>query len=199
MPVYRVNANQTLRDQSIMNVYYYETDDELDTDQMEEVGDEFVAAYQDSTLDDSLADDWSLDSLTFRRVDVPNLPELTIISPAMPLTGNNAGQIMATQIAVLVSGLALTAFPRRVRTYLGGFTEGGLDDGLWTPGVVGDSAVFIGQIDSIAVTGDTLERVSVELGDTGSGVHVVDFNRVDAYSVTEVPATQRRRRIGVGE
>jgi hypothetical protein len=53
-------------------------------------------------------------------------------------------------------------------------------------------------MDELVVTDDTLERVSVRLGDEGSGEQVVDFNRVTFYDVTQVPATQRRRRIGVG-
>jgi len=42
------------------------------------------------------------------------------------------------------------------------------------------------------------ERVAVRYTDSGSGPFVDAFNRIEAYQTSPVPATQRRRRIGVG-
>lgn len=199
MPIYRVNVNQELLGQSIMNVFYYQTTDTLDSSQLQEVADDIRTAWATFDASAGLAADWMLTGATFRQVDVPNLPEVTVTPLAGPLVGSAASQPMATQVALLVRGQANSPFPRRVRTYLAGLTEGALDDGIWnTTAAQAASQLIALDMDEIVAGNDQLERVSVRLGDEGSGEQVVAFNRVTFYDVTQVPATQRRRRIGVG-
>lgn len=199
MPIYRVNVNQELLGQQIMNVFYYQTEGTLDATQMQEATDDIRTAWATFIDGGRVGPEWSLTGATFRQVDVPNLPEVTVVPTAGPLSGAATSQPMATQVALLVRGQANTPFPRRVRTYLGGLTEGALADGIWTSGAATAALTLVGvELDSIVVVNDVLERVSVRLGDEGEGEHVVASNRVVFYDVTRVPATQRRRRIGVG-
>lgn len=199
MPIYRVNVNQELLGQSIMNVFYYETTGTLDSSQLQEATDDIRTAWAAFDTAAGLAQDWTLTGATFRQVDVPNLPEITVAPTAGPLVGSADSQPMATQVALLVRGQANSPFPRRVRTYLAGLTEGALAAGIWnTTAANAGLALVGGAMDEIIVVDDQLERVSVRLGDEGQGEQVVAFNRVTFYDVTQVPATQRRRRIGVG-
>lgn len=198
MPIYRVNVLQTLQAQAIMNVYYYETTGVLSAAQQQDVADQVRLAYTSSQLNLGLANGWSYDAVAIRRVDVANQPEIVTVPTGGALVGSSVSEEAPTQVAMLVRGTALTAFPRRVRTYIGGLAEGSMDSGLLNTTIQGRGLSFINAMDQIVVNGDTLLRQAVELGGTEGAPVVVANNRVETYSVTNVPATQRRRRLGVG-
>lgn len=198
MPIYRVNTLQNMFNQQLMNVYYYETTAVLDSDQLTEVADDIRAAYVSSTLAANTGNSWGFDGIGVRRVDIANQPEITVIPTSGALSGGAASEELPAQVALLVKGTALTAFPRRVRTYLAGLTEGSCSSGFWTTSIQNIARTFIEAIDEISVTGDTLGRLAVELGGTAGAPVVVASNRVEQYSTSSVPGTQRRRRLGVG-
>lgn len=198
MPIYRVNHDQVARGQVVMNVLHYETTGELSLAQMEEAADDMRAAYVSENFELRHVNEWAWNTVTFRRVDIPGLPELTVNFSAGPLVGTSTADDTPLQVALLVTGQAMTEFPRRVRTYFGGFSEGQLTEGLWSDAIVLEALQVISNLDDIDIVDDVLERVAVRYNDLGDGPFVEAWNRVTTYDVTEVPATQRRRRIGVG-
>lgn len=198
MPVYRVSILQQQAGQVMMNVLYYDVGGPISVSGAVEVADDIRAKYLSSTLAGALSVGWSYVGIELRRVDIADQPSITVPPTAGTLAGTGSGDPLPTQIAALVSGTALTAFPRRVRTYIAGNTEGQLSNGLWAPAYETRCLNFVEAIDSIAITGDLLDRVAVTLGGAVGHPVVTDFNSVATYSFTRVPATQRRRRIGVG-
>lgn len=199
MAVYRVNVLQNMRGQRMMNVYYYDTTTTLSANDAVELAEAIRDNYIDSDLVLNQASVWSYAGIGLRRVDVADQPELDIAPSSGSLSGSgSAGTDLPMQVALLIRGSAFSEFPRRVRTYIGGMVEGQLSNGLFSSTVIDRAIAFIHLMDTIQVTGAELDRVAVRIGDEGSGPVVTAFNRVLAYTATEVPATQRRRRIGVG-
>lgn len=198
MPVYRVSALQSQLGQAMMNVYHYVTEGALSASNITEVADAFRTAYIDSTLRTSLSTGWSYLGVAIRRVDLADQPEVSSAPTAGGLAGTAPTDPLPTQVSALVRGTALTEFPRRVRTYVAGTVEGSLSGGLWQSGFITKLTDFIEEVDSIGVTTDVLDRVAVRYTKGEGNPTVEAFNRIATYSVTNVPATQRRRRIGVG-
>jgi len=198
MPIYRVNVVQRLLNQGIMNVYYYDVNKDLDFEEVATVLTAFSTAYTDSQLLSSLSDEWALLGVQARNVSEPDMP---LIEAALttPLAGTSQLDPLPTQVALLGLGTANTQFPRRVRTYQAGLSEGPLGaDGQFNEIIAGRMVAFLEAVDSIEALDAQLGRVSVRLEDTGDGPVVVASNRIQVYWVSRVPATQRRRRIGVG-
>lgn len=198
MAIYQVTALQTFRAQECRNIFHYITTADLDAAQGQEVADAVRAAWV--SLDDgaNLVNDFTIYGINLRKVDVANLPEALYSFTSGSYSGTTTSAPgVPNQIALLVSGAAPTTFPRRVRTYLAGVSRDNIgDNGFWAAGLLADAAVWFAAMDSIAVTGDTLLRAAVRY--TGDPPVVSASNRITAYTVKANPATQRRRRIGIG-
>ena len=198
MPVYRVSALQNIEGQRIMNVYYYETNVALGGSDAVEIADAIVDAYVDNNLDDDMVNEWAFAGIELRRVDIADQPALEVAPTGGSHAGLSTAEMLPLQVALLVSGTALTVFPRRVRTYLGGFSETNTGNGLWGAPVQGRALDFIEQIHTITGTAFSANRVAVSFPTDPPSPVVNDWNEIEAYSTSAVPATQRRRRIGVG-
>lgn len=198
MPVYRVSVLQNIHGQRIMNAYYYDASGAVEGASIVELADAIWDAYDNSGLDSLQCDDWSYAGIELRRVDVANLPAIEAAPTGGAKAGLNSNEVLPLQVALLVTGTALTAYPRRVRTYLGGLSEGGVANGLWNAGHLTAATAFVAAMDTLQITAVELERVAVELGGSAGAPVVTSFNRVLSYTPRPVPATQRRRRIGVG-
>lgn len=198
MPVYRVNSLQSLLAQQIMNVFYYDVDDVLSSGQAQEIADTFRSAYAAAFTTNELASAWSYDAIEVRRVDLADQPTLLVAPTAGPLSGTSSTDPLPTQIALLVRGTAFTTFPRTVRTYQAGSNEAELNAGLFTAAFRDACVTFIETIDTMNLTGANALRVAARIENTEAGSVVTDFNRITDYVGIRIPATQRRRRIGVG-
>lgn len=198
MAIYRVSVLQNLLGQRLINVYHYDTTTVLGGADGVELADAIEDAYVDSDLEDTMSDEWAYAGIELRRVDLADQPSLEIAPTGGAHAGLNVNEVLPLQVCLLVSGTALSTFPRRVRTYLGGFCETHVTNGVWVAGVLSNAVAFIGEMDTLQITAGELDRVSVRYTDPGSGPIVTSFNRVLTYTTTSVPATQRRRRIGVG-
>lgn len=198
MPIYRVSMLQNLVGQRLMNVFYYDASAEVSGSAIVELADAIEEALVDSDHVQSVVDDWSYVGIELRRVDLANQPAIEAAPSGGPRAGTNSGEILPLQVALLITGSAFTAYPRRVRTYLGGMGEGSVTNGIWGPNALIRGREFVEGLDTLQLTGIELERVAVQLGGSAGAPVVTDFNRVLAYTASSVPATQRRRRIGVG-
>jgi hypothetical protein len=197
MAVYNITALMTWREQSCRNVFHYETTSELDASQLQEAADEVRAAYVLLDNSTNLANDWILQGINARRVDVADLPGVDVSFTSGSFTGSSAVGGVINQAALIVSGQALTTKPRRVRTYLCGIIEDRLNDaGFWDATILGRADFWRDAMDQISVTGDTLNRVAVAY--TGTPPLVTDWNRIETYTNRSNPGVQRRRRIGIG-
>lgn len=198
MPVYRVSLLQSLFGQQMMNVLHYDVNAALSSNDALEWADSFRDAYIDSNMTMELANDWSFVGCEFRRVDLADQPSIEVAPPSGTLSGGQSGQVLPTQVALLVSSTAFTTFPRRARMYIPGLTEASVADSLWGVNPRNRALQFAEAILEMVGTAWSADRVAVRYADEGDGPVVVAFNRLTANSVSIVPATQRRRRIGVG-
>lgn len=199
MPVlYQAVAKQTWLSQQVRNIFYYEVVAALSGAQAIELADGMRASWVDSLLAVNLDNSWSLNSIDLRRVDIAGLLGDEIPFTAGSLAGTSAVDPLITQAAFLVNGKGTTTRPNQVRSYLAGCVEG----------LIGSDAKFISALlvigvdwaddmDSIALTGDTAVRQAAKWA-TPSATHVTDWNPLTSYLATSIPATQRKRRIGVG-
>ena len=197
--LYSITLNQTLLGETVQNVLYYEDEDsEFDPTEWIDVADE-IRGYFNTHLVTHLSDNWAFGSITYRRVDVPGLPSFKVVPSAGVLLGTNATDPLPTQIALLVSAKAATTAPNHVRTYLAGFTDGSVLNGLWGAGATTAAVAWATAMDELNASGvQNLRRISARWN--SGHTQVTDSHLVGtlAVSASVVPATQRRRRINQG-
>lgn len=199
MTVYQVTHKMRWQSQEMRNVYYYETiTGDPSASEWQDIVDEIRADFV-SELQSDMDSDWSFYGIDYREVDTAGLPTFSVTPTSGSLSGSSGGTAMPAQIALVVSAQANSTKPRRVRTYYTGYTENGFSDGLWGSAVVGRAESFFDFQSVLNAAGtNELQRVSVQWNT--SHTVVTAFNNVagSAGVGADIPATQRRRRIGVG-
>jgi len=204
MAVYQVVHLQRLLGQEIRNIFYYETaQTDLSTAQLQELADDIRDVYVASGIVPHRTNDWQLYGITIRRIDAAGYPGIDVGFTSGALVGAAASENIPTQVALLVHGVSYVQKPNRVRTYLGGYNEGGTVDGIWHATTQAVSLDLVELLDTLTIDGQTWERVTVQWAmsndDPPERLGYADsWNVIDTYFVSSVPATQRRRRIGVG-
>lgn len=204
MAVFQVSLLQRWLAQEVRNILYYETAQEsLSTAQLQELADDIRAVHVTHWPAASRSNDWQLYGIGVRRVDAEGYPGIDVGFTAGALAGTSTAENVPTQIALLVHGVSYVQKPNRVRSYWAGVTEGQIVDGIMNAAVQGFGLALAQNLDSLTIDGQAWERVSVQWAmseDTPPQRlgYVSDWNVIDTYFVTSVPATQRRRRIGVG-
>lgn len=198
MSVYQIVANQTWIGQEVRNVLYYDVDAVLDASQLQEAADKVRLAWATMMASGALADNWVLHSCGIRLVSTPGLDGIEQSFSSGVLAGVSGIDTLPTQIALLVIGRTGTAKPKQVRTYLAGMTEDWLTDGgVWAAAYLAYAHDWASDISTLVVTGEVLVRVAAQWT-APPGPYVDEFNFINSYTETPVPATQKRRRIGVG-
>lgn len=198
MAIFQVTHKMRLHLQEIRNIYYYETI----------TGNPSVSEWQD-ICDEIRADwfaavagmilEWAWYGIDYRQVDIAGLPSFSVVPTAGEVVGTSVNDGLPTQIAILVSAKENVTKPNRVRTYYGGVDETGVIDSLVAAGTrTAFENLFDLQSVLNAAGTNELQRVSVVWN--AGHTQVVDFNNVAGAAgvCSLVPATQRRRRIGVG-
>ncbi len=199
MGTYMVTHKMTWLLQQIRNVYYYETTAGEPTDgEWQDIVDEIRGDY-DAELKALMSENWQYDGIDRRRVDSAGLLSFAEVPTAGILLGTNVNDSVATQVALLVSVKGTTVKPNRARTYLGGFCEDTLNDSLFTASARTPGEDFVAfQSDLNAIGTNPLQRVAAQWN-TGHTAVIASNDLSGATPVaSEVPATQRRRRIGRG-
>jgi len=199
MTIFMIVHKQQLLAQQVRNVFYYETT----------VGDPTPAEWQDiadeiradvlAELAPGHVDDWNFYAIDYRQVDVAGIPAFEVVPTAGTVVGASAVDPVPSQIALLVSVKAPVTKPNHARTYLAGWTEVHVVQGLFIASAKTEATDFI-DLQSVLNSGGTnpLQRVSVQWN--SSHTQVIASNNIAAAAsvASTVPATQRRRRIGVG-
>lgn len=199
MTIYMVTHKMTWLLQECRNVYYYETQvGEPSVGEWQDIVDEIRGDF-DSELKPSLVPEWQFWGIDYRVVSTAGLLSFEALPTAGALVGTNTEDSVATQVAMLVSVKGTTTKPNRARTYLSGFGEANVVDSLFLPGVRANAETFIDLQSVLNAAGtNELQRVAAQWN-TGHTQVIADNNIAGSASVASiVPATQRRRRIGVG-
>lgn len=198
MAIFQVIHKQRLHLQEVRNIYYYETiTGNPSNSEWQDIVDEIRADY--NTYKARWVPEWEFYGIDYRQVDSAGLPSFSVVPTAGVLAGTNVNDSMPTQIALLVSAKENVTKPNRVRTYYAGFSEVDTADSLWGINIRQDLEAFFDLQSVLNAAGtNELQRVSAQWN-TGHTAVVLTNNVAGAAGVASiVPATQRRRRIGVG-
>lgn len=199
MTIFMVTHKMKWLQQECRNIYYFETiTGNPSNSEWQDIVDEIRGDF-DTLLKTYLVPEWAFYGIDYRQVDTAGLPSFSAVPTAGELVGVSGQDSVATQVALLVSAKANTTKPNRVRTYLCGFNESHITDSLWLSNIRGHCEDFAVLQTTLNAAGtNELQRVSVTWN--SGHTQVVDYNNVAAAVpvASEVPATQRRRRIGVG-
>lgn len=199
MAIFQVTHKSMWLLQEIRNIFYYETEvGDPSTAEWVDIVDEIRADYNAELLT-QLSEEFTFRAIDYRKVDIAGL----LSFEAIPTSGDWAGEVtvdsLPTQIALLVSVKGVTTKPNRARTYLAGFTEAAATNSIFTSSPLGAAEDFI-DLQSVLNGAGTnpLQRVSAQWN--SSHTQVIASNNIagSAGVASQVPATQRRRRIGVG-
>lgn len=189
-----VNLNQEVR-----NVFYYEEQQGTPTNsEWQDIADEIRGDWV-SDLQSHCHQSYVFYGIDYRQVDVAGLPSFTKSFTAGPALGTDAGNEMATQLAMVVSVKGNTTKPNRARSYLSGWIDGKLTNGLFESTPIADAESFIDfqSVLNAAGTND-LQRVSAQWNTSHTQVIVTNNIAGSAAVAAAIPGTQRSRRIGVG-
>lgn len=200
MTVFQVVHLQEFALQQVRNIYYYETiTGNPSAAEWQDICDEIRADWATFDTGNILVNDWKFYGITYREVSAAGLPSFTVLPTSGDKVGNSSGDYLPTQIAGLVSVKGNTTKPRNGRTYLCGFGDSAVDNGTFISAIVTAAELFVDNQSVLNAAGtNELQRVAVTWN--SSGTQVVAYNNIAgaAANMSTVPATQRRRRIGVG-
>lgn len=197
MAVQQVTHLQRFLGQEVRNVFYYETAHEsLSAAQLQEVADDIRALYVAQIGAANISNDWALYGVSIRRVDVAGIPGIDVGFTSGTLSGTATNESLPSQIAMLAHGVSYVAKPNRVRSYLAGLVENHLVDGYWAAAAMTQRLNLINALDTLTIDGVSWERVAAQWNTAHTLVD--DWNQIATYFISDVPATQRRRRIGRG-
>lgn len=199
MGIYQVTHKATWLLQQIRNVFYYETTvGEPSSSEWQDIVDEIRADYV-SELVGYLSDQYTFNGIDRRRVDTAGLLSFAEVPTSGVWTGTVAADSLPTQVAMLVSVKGTTTKPNRARTYVAGLTESSATASIWVAGHMTQLEGFIDLQSALNSAGtNPLQRVAAQWNT--SHTQVIASNNISgsAAVASSVPATQRRRRIGVG-
>ncbi len=199
MGTYLVTHKALWLGQQIRNTFYFITsvgepsDVEWQTI-ADEIRSEWVAAMQPR-----LTDNYSFYGVDRRRVDLLGLLTFSEAFTAGAVAGTHSGDNVATQVALLVTNKGTTTKPNRARSYLCGNTESDMTDSIWSSTVLAAAEAFIDDQSALNTGGaNPLTRVAAQWNAPHTQVVATNDLSGAASVAHQVPATQRRRRIGVG-
>lgn len=189
---------QTSQNQRIANVLVWGNIPE-DAAGRQSFADNLRAELVTQTWSSTKSTQWSLDSLLFVYND-----SLPIFSVEVDFTGGayvgaNAADPLPNQIALLVSTQRVGTPPNRGRIYYGGYTEASLaNDGRFNTDAVNEAENLTQEfVNGIAYTGGA-GIAYLRIGRRNAGGDLSITNAIETVVARGIPATQRRRRQGVG-
>ena len=199
MGTYLVTHKYTFHAQQVRNTFYYVTSvGEPSNAEWQTSADEIRADFI-AELATLHVDNITLDGIDRRRVDTAGLLSFSEVFTLGAAVGLSTSDSQPTQIALLVSNKGTTVKPNRARSYLAGWRDGDVTDSIFTAAARTRGQTFI-DLQSNLNSGGTnpLSRVAAQWNVTHTAV-IATNDLSGAVSVASlVPATQRRRRIGVG-
>lgn len=189
-----VVANQTYQGQLVQNVLVF-SNMPSDVPSLQQFADAFRGLWS-TQLASEQAPQWQLDNMTFIFNESLPIYSVTLDFTLGVLVGQNVADGLPTQVSCLVSTTYLGEPPNRGRVYFSGLTESGTAVGLFTSQVYLACQNLVDEwIDGITYGLNTaFLRIARRLPD-GT---IEKTNPAEAAIGRDVPAVQRRRRIGQG-
>lgn len=189
-----VVANQTFLGQIVQNVMVFGN---LTTDptDLQEFADNY-RAYWSSLVAPLQNVNWRMDNLTFIFNESLPIWSTTLDFSLGVLQGGSANDPLPTQVSLLVSTKYVGIPPNRGRVYFAGLTEGSVTNGIFNVGAYGQCEALVQQwIDGVDLpVGNAFLRIARR---NPNGTIAVTSPAQIAIG-RDIPAIQRRRRIGVG-
>lgn len=194
MPIYRVSAKGTVNDQEWRNVFHMSST--LDIGDLQEDMDDLHDTYV-THLKPAWSSQCTLYGYDVRAVEQLGSPTVPYVPTVGPLVGDQPFPTGATQVCMLVSFALVALPPNRGRKYLPGFLGADIEiDGRWSAARLAEAQAWGEAILDIG-TGDPNLLFPLAVQYDESGVVTV-WNELDIAIAKDNPATQRRRRLGVG-
>jgi hypothetical protein len=199
MTIYQVTLKQRYYDQEVRNVFYYETTvGDPSTSEWKDIADE-IRSDLDTYWNGRCVPEWEFYAIEYREVDTPGLLSFEAIPTSGSLFGTDTGEGSASQLAVLCRVKGTSTKPNRARSYLCGVAADKIVDSKWDSGTTDSAEDFIDEMSVLNNAGtNTLQRVAAQWNTAHTEVTVTNNISAQASLASEVPATQRRRRLGVG-
>lgn len=199
MGTYQVTWLMSNLEQEMRNTFYYVTSvGEPSSSEWQDIVDEIrgdLVAFGTGKFNDRFI--WR--GISRRRVDVAGLLSFNEVPTAGNFVGTNATDPLPTQIALLISNKGTTTKPNRARTYIGGLLETHVVESLFDVTVRSDAETLIDNQSNLNSGGtNPLSRVAAQWNSSHTQVIATNDLSGAASVASIVPATQRRRRIGVG-
>lgn len=199
MTVFQVVHKQRWLNQEIRNIYYYETiTGNPSASEWQDIADEIRSDY-DTIIKAKMVTDWNFYGIDYRQVDTSGLPSFSVVPTSGSLAGTSAQDSLPTQVALLVSVKENVTSPNHARTYLGGLNETAMGNSLFAAGTISDAEDLVAAQSVLNAAGtNELQRVAAHWNVAHDAV--TSYNNIAGATPvgSSVPATQRRRRIGVG-
>lgn len=199
MTIYMVTHKMRFHLQEVRNIYYYETTvGNPAASEWTDIADEIRADFV-SELTGRLTPEWEFYGIDYRIVDTAGLLALEAVPTSGILVGALAEDSVPTQVALLVRVKGSTTKPNQARSYLCGFGQSQVTNSLWLSTTLGDAEDFI-DLQSVLNNAGTnpLQRVAAQWNTSHTQVTVTNNISGSPAVGSSVPATQRRRRLGVG-
>jgi hypothetical protein len=199
MGTYLVTHKGTLLGQQIRNTFYYITTVGEPSDAEWQVAADEIRADWVAQMAARITSSMTLDGIDRRRVDIAGLLSFSETFTLGPIAGSNGSDPIATQVALLISNKGTTIKPNRARTYLAGFTEADVLVSQWLAAATNAGEAFVDLQSNLNGAGaNPLSRVAAQWNATRTAVILTNDLSGAASVASVIPATQRRRRIGVG-
>lgn len=199
MGTYMVTHKARYHNQEIRNVFYYVTSAGEPTDsEWQDIVDEIRADWI-AEMQAFISNDYTFYGIDRRRVDSAGFLSFSETPTSGDATGSVATDGLATQLALLISNKGTTVKPNRARSYLAGFTESAVTDSLFVSAHMTAGEDYIDLQSNLNGAGtNPLSRVAAQWNTAHTFVTATNDLSGAASVASQVPATQRRRRIGVG-
>lgn len=187
-------AKQTCIGQEIRNTFYWGGNDATLANAQSIIDAMRDAWYDNLRID--LAPEWTLYAFDVYDKTQAHYPGVEYIPTSGSVVGANGSDALPPQLAALVNFKAPVPPPNSNRKYLGGLAENNQTDGLFLSGFIADCGAWAADI--LAVPTTTSLAITLEVVSLAADGTVIGGNPLESYVVRQVPATQKRRRIGVG-
>lgn len=192
----RIQFLQTSQGQAVMNscvfsnVIFEPSLLQIWADQLRDLWDETLRPFQSTT--------WSLTGLRFVSMPPSSPFSVEVGFSAGPLVGTASEDVLANQTALLVSTQFLGAAPNRGRVYFAGVPDSSLVAGRWTA-VSRSAAGAMVTAWANGIEGQGEDNIFLRIARVAGEPPATTSNPVETVIPRDVPATVRRRRIGVGQ
>lgn len=193
----RMVVNAQYEGQQVKNVHHFVGAGTIPTN-YQDIADAYRTILA-NTISPRQVESYRVDDVTFYDLDLDPTFGIDISFTAGPLTGSLGDFGSVTQVAVLVSWKSQTQPPNRGRTYLAGFSSGAITtDGLWNALAVQEATDFANDmLDFSTAVGSDVQLAIYRAPNSAIDPTEV-ANPATQGTISDNPATQRRRRIGVG-